>query len=178
MEDAITLVLYLVIIAIVGVVTLIRKVMENRGSGEDGKRVSLAEAVQEQMNRYLKGGPPGRLGGRGWGGEDEERTDRPPPQAPPVLLTREAPPQTPPPRSPPEPAGRRTPAPVPRRVKPGIDAMRTLVQQSAAPEVVVRSGSRYGRNRGKVTRKDLRKAVLLAEILGPPVAERREYRLF
>ena len=184
MEDALTLLLYLAVIAIVGIVTLIRKVMERASSGADGKKISLAEAVQEQMNRYLKGGPPGRFGGRGFGGEDVKQGAPVPPVRPamPPMLEKPAPARRKPPQ-PPRPPLQSARAPAARRltplkVKPGIDKSRSLISQSTGPAQVTRSGSQRGQGTVALGRKNLRKAVLLAEILGPPVSERDEYRLF
>ena len=189
MDDSITLLLYLVIAAIVGIVTLIKKVMEKAASGEGGRKINLAQVVQEQMERYMKGGPPGRFGrGRAVPGDEQETTTPPPVRpvsptrpvppartAPPPILQKPTPPQ---PRAAPERhPGRIAEQLIPFEVKADIDAKRSLVAQ-AAKQPATATSPRRGRRPVALTRKNLRKAVLLAEILGPPVSERKDYRLF
>jgi hypothetical protein len=183
MDDSISLLLYLVIAAIVGIVTLVKKVMEKATSGEDGKKIDLAKVVQEQMQRYLKGGPPGRMGGRGFmGKEDEPPTDARPPLVPAAVLTKPVRPQQEQVRRKPPPPPQRpvlqTRELVPLRVKPAIDKNRSLVSQAGAVKTVLRRETRHRPGKLPLSRKNLRKAVLLAEILGPPVSERKDYRLF
>ncbi len=166
---------YVLIMAIIGIVTLIRKVMEKTAAGPDGKKINLAQAVQEQINRYLKGGPPGRFGGRGIGEEDGREGAPAPPvrRAPPPMLEKQAPTR----RGPSEPP-RLPRKPVPPEVKRRNPRIGSSIQQSTGPEKVGRMRSRRSGGPTALGRKNLRKAVLLAEILGPPVSERDDYRLF
>lgn len=180
--DLFTWAAYLVILAIVGIVTLIRKAMENAAVGKDGKKVSLADAVQEQLNRYLKAGAPGRFGGHALPGESvrERAPTSPERQAPPSYFEKGPAAQSQTPAPPPlKRAGQRASRdPVPLKVAPGLDKTRSLVSQSTGPEKVLGERSRRKGRPAALNMQNLRKAVILAEVLGPPVAEREHYRLF
>jgi hypothetical protein len=163
-DDSFGYIAYLLILAIVGIVTVIRKVFERSASGEPGKKFDLARAVQDQIDRYMKAGSGTRMGTGGLGGQEPPApvaTAGPPV---PVMTTRQPPPpvRKPPPRK-----------PVPVQVEaPGI-LRQSLASEAGLPAIVQRR-----KRRPKLTVKEVKKAVLMAEILGPPMAERRDYRLF
>ncbi len=124
----------------------------------------------------MKGGPPGRFGGRGFPGGEERATATPAPRTvPPPILKKAAPAR---PKAAPDPAARRLyEKQQPLKVESDVDAQQSLVAQAGKQQGVIRRLYR-GRSPVPLTRKNLRNAVLLAEILGPPVSERKDYRLF
>ena len=82
------------------------------------------------------------------------------------------------PKAAPDPAARRLyEKQQPLKVESDVDAQQSLVAQAGKQQGVIRRLYR-GRSPVPLTRKNLRNAVLLAEILGPPVSERKDYRLF
>ena len=156
-------ILYSVILAIIGLATLVRKAIEKASTGKKGKRIHLAAAVQKQLKKYMD--------------PMERRAVRPPPE--PVERADERESEAPRLRAPPtEPP----PAALPSRPKmrgarggeglgPGLrEAMELECAQPPLARPVLK-----GRI---VDRATLREAILLAELLGPPVSERKDYRLF
>jgi hypothetical protein len=148
--------LYVVILAIVAISTLVKKVFEKAASKDEGKKVDLREAVREQLRRYMgegqeQGGPfPVRPFGR------------------PVEPPRPSPP------APPRPAGaapgRAAVAPPP---PPPLPAKTPVEEPAMRPELALpKSHPRMGTG-PFFSGAELRRAILFAEILGPPVSERR-----
>jgi len=164
--------IYVLILAVVAIVSLVRKAIEKASSGEKGRKIDLGKSVHSQLKRYMDAMDPSRR------------------EAPP------APPAEPPVSRPPAvPAATRLPPPAPeaRRPAPLSDRPRPPVASSAARlghlekpkwqrDLEAKARRRRARRPAEIkaalTGKELRHAVLLAELLGPPVSERQDYRLF
>ena len=160
-------VVWVVLLALVAVFTLVRKVIEKASSGERGKKIDLGKAVQAQLSKYMKAiegtssmfpSTPAKT--------TEESTA---PVAPPVAPTATAPTRRAPPPLPAERA-RAKPKKILRR--PLITTKRRpLSERTSAPDL-------HHPTVRRLSGKDVRRAIVLAEVLGPPVSERKEYRLF
>lgn len=166
-------ILWVVIAAIAGIAHLVRKGLEKlKGEGE-GKRIDLATAVHKRIRKYMA---PLENTGR----SPENQAIEPVEAAEtadeaPRLVSRQRPVEAPP--SPPGGRPRDRSASSTgesKRRRPRSISRKSLseVQPSGAPPPPP------SRPLLTLDPADLRKALLMAEILGPPMAEREDYRLF
>jgi hypothetical protein len=149
-EDNINFFVYILILAAIAVITFIKKLIERASSsGPQGKKIDIGEAVQRELDRYMG---------------KSERTPPPPPAQP-------APKPTPPrPKAPP------MRPPVVRRAAPKEPTApaRPARKKLIAGKAVMGRAAR----RSRFNRATMRRAVVMAELLGRPMAERDDYRLF
>ena len=162
MGDESVYIFYVIILAIVAIATLIRKAVEKATSGEKGKRINLAQVVQRELRKYM-GAPEKPVSGPP--APPPEQAARPQPTRPLVPALVVAPPEA-------RPRVSRESDPV-RRL---VDGRVSLDATSAAPSATDRAhASKFAPT---LDRAALKKAVVMAEVLGPPTALREDYRLF
>ena len=164
--------IYVLILAVVAIVSLVRKAFEKASSGQKGKKIDLGKSVHAQLKRYMEAMDPSRR------------------EAPPA-----SPAEAPVSRPPAVPAATRLPPPAPQAAAPAAESERpgpaTSISRRRLPHLRKpkweldletkekrRRARRPAEIKAALTGKELRHAVLLAEILGPPVSERQDYRLF
>ncbi len=159
-------VVYVILLALVGLFTLVRKLVEKATAGEEGRKIDIARAVHERIRKYM----------------GEEAAGPGLPTLGSIFGQTPAPPSTPtaPASAPPAPARgeKSVPRLVPARepTVPMVVAPRRALADTTAAAIVslpVRVGPRI-----RLRRDNLREAVVLAELMGPPVAMRPTYRLF
>ena len=148
-EDFIQFVATLVVLVLVAVSTWIRKTIEKARQEEGkGKPVDVGKAVRQQLDKYMRAA--GQL----------------PPKAPPAPQPEAKPVPTAAPvaREPLAPAVAPRPAVVVRKKRRRIAPAPTVGKTVHRPS--------------KFTPQDVKRAVVQAELLGPPLALRKDYRLF
>jgi hypothetical protein len=167
-------ILYVIILALVGIATLVRKAIEKATSGQKGKRIKLAEVVQRELRKYMEGPQPQPPTSAG-----EEKAAE---AAAPAASEPAARPHAASARSTLRPAAEPAARPPLRRAReegkvPALVAERRPLEFSAAA-----AGAKYATFSARLLvgrdRTSLRKGIVMAEILGPPVSERRDHRLF
>ena len=177
-DDLLTYAVYLIILVIVGITHLVKKAIEKARKGETGKGINLAKTVQDQIDRY-RDRVRERTGVGGFLGQfipEEEAAPRPPPPPPQEAPAR---PATPPPLRPArEAVVPRMPAPEVRPRAFWKDAEVEAAAKSSAKREAAAAVALAARGPIRLNQNDIRRAVVMAELLGPPVAERDEYRLF
>lgn len=167
MGDFLEFAITVLLLALVAVATLVRKAIEKASAGEKGKKIDLGKAVQTQLSKYMRA----FQGTATLPGQPPARTPTPeaPAEPPAPVEERLAPLISAPP---PMPVGK------PRRRRPKADETRRLVAKgrplAERTKAVVGARSELLR----VSKNDVRRAIILAELLGPPMAAREDYRLF
>ncbi|MHC4471471.1 MAG: hypothetical protein ACYS99_10950 [Planctomycetota bacterium] len=167
MGDFLEFAITVLLLALVAVATLVRKAIEKASAGEKGKKIDLGKAVQTQLSKYMKA----FQGTAALPGQPPARTPAPeaPAEPPARVEERRAPLISMPPPMPVEKPRRRRPkAHDTRRL---AARGRPLAERTKA-EFVARA------ELFRVSRNDVRRAIILAELLGPPMAARENYRLF
>jgi hypothetical protein len=151
--------LYVVILAIVAISTIVKKVFERAATKDGEKKVDLREAVREQLRRYMGEGqaPPGPFPGR--------------PVAPPPESARPPPPARPVAAAPSVAAAKGQPPPLPQ------GQISTALAEEDRPPISLPPVNVTSTVGLLFSRGELRRAILLAEVLGPPVSERSKDRL-
>jgi outer membrane biosynthesis protein TonB len=164
---------YVIILAIAGLFALVRKAIEKASSGEKGKDMDLADEVQKQIRRYMRDGEGGAPTTTAPTPPPVDTQERPTPPRPlPAERPRPAPakPKPPPPRPRPEPQRTR------KRPEPAL--LTGLRPKRVARPALVAVLPTHGGGRIRLTPGKVREAVVTAELLGPPLALRDDYRLF
>jgi hypothetical protein len=149
-SDFFQFVAMVIILTIVAIFSWVRKTIERvqRQQKGSGQAVDVGKAVREQLTKYMRAA--GQL----------------PPETPPAA-----------------------PAPPPQAPAPEGRELRPAVREAAKPAVVVKrkgSARRLAVQRipmavsrpSRFTPRDVKRAVVQAELLGPPIALRKDYRLF
>jgi hypothetical protein len=186
MGDLTELAIWVFILAAVGFFSWIRKLVEKAAAENEkkpgGKRVDVGASVRAQIEKYMRAAENSPIG-RGFG------IPGPPVSAPPQPPPRPEPPPTP--KAPPRPAVPRISAeiqPMPAyETLAEIEAKKVAARaatgglphlHSMLKEEVLQPRRHRPLARIRINRKSLKAGVLLAEILGPAMAERSDYRLF
>jgi hypothetical protein len=164
MDDFVQFVVMVLILGVVAVFTWVRKTIEKmREGGEGGKPVDVAKSVRAQLQKYMQAA-----------GHLDPMSKRPTG----VVVTEEGvPAET---KAPPVQPAAQVFRPAPEKPKPVIveahperlTKRRALKNRTAAATIAVETRRHY------LGRQDVRRAIVMAELLGPPVANRKDYRLF
>lgn len=142
-SDLIQFIAMVVVLALVGVSTWIRKTIEKMQQREGGKPIDVGRAVRQQLDKYMRA-------------SGELPAERP---APPVA-------------QPPAEPVRARPVAEPR---PAVVVAKEPRRRRAAPAKKRAVRTRRSLHLGA---RDVKRAVVTAELLGPPLALRKDYRLF
>jgi hypothetical protein len=144
------------ILTVIAIFSWVRKTIEKvqREQKGKGQSVDVGQAVRQQLQKYMRAA--GQL----------------PPEAPPAAPAAPAP-----------------PAPPPAARKPDAHLSKSLEREQTVPAVVLRRRAPSARRlksskqvtlmvrQSKFTPRDVKRAIVQAEILGPPMALRKDYRL-
>jgi hypothetical protein len=170
MGDLTEFAIWVILLALMAFFTWVRKTIEKTAAGKEGQKVDVAKAVQEKLRPYME---PERGGRRPIGGiaglflDPAQTAD-----AEPTPASRQVAPLVPtagPPAPPRLPAAQPLATEVPERV---LLWHRPQLRTEALGGATVVSHRRHDRFDRRAIRVSLRHAVIFAEILGPPIAER------
>ena len=149
--DLIQFIAMVVVLSLVAISTWIRKSIEKMQQRQ-GKPVDVGQAVRNQLDKYMRAA-----------GQLPPEQPAAPPTAAPVPAAKAAPP--------PRPSWDRPVAePAPAIVAPPKRQFRALANRQKTIRTV--------HHTSKFSPQDIKRAVVQAELLGPPIALRKDYRLF
>lgn len=170
--DFVIEIIWLAIILLAGFFTWVKKIIEKKMSegreGEPGKKVDVGSAVRAQIEKYMRAAEGSRIG-RQVGAIPEAEAPPPRPAAPPVA--------------------RPAPRPVPAaeavreiekkivRPAPAAPGYASAFKTTTPAALSLRARTRR-RAQLRLTKKNVKAAIVLAEVMGPPVGMRSDYRLF
>lgn len=157
-------ILWIIIAAIAGIAHLVRKAIEKMSSDGGGKKINLAEAVHKRIRRYMD---PLEAGRRAEPLEDRPSESDAVARAPRLLARPVVAPEALPGDARERRDGRDT-GEARTTLRKSLRAAPSLVTPPPLPKRLPLAFDPEG----------IRKAILMAEILGPPVSERENYRLF